>query len=479
MLRASSQPSRAAGAHPPKSSKCVAAEWKKECAHCGTRLEPETTKTCAKCRETTYCGKECQVAHWKGGHKGFCVRPEQRRPGLAAEGEEGSDGEKCAICLSKMDAAAVTLPCRHSFHKTCIDTLRKYDDKCPFCKGVLPTRGSLSLVSKAHQGECMAQFLVALCCDPATTMNIDGVEKNPDAAFGWYLKAAQQGHFEAMHNVGFCLENGCGVEKDCSLAAEWYVRARSDMSLFNLGLLYKKGHGVPQSFAKFLSLVTEAGQNGFIPAQKTLAELYKNGGPDLPRDEAESLKWYKKAARGGDAVSMYNLGVIYEGNAGIEVRQNFEESFRWYLKATENGYSKARHHLAVLYHRGLGVKRNGTMARLLYEQGAREGICESIRNLGILYLEGKAFDDSESKDEGDAEVFVWRDNLDDLEMAISFFQEAADTYEDLPSMWNLAVCYQQIETKVFQDRAAYWFERCKEEGFDGSDFDGIMKKWVV
>lgn len=38
------------------------------CIRCGG----QGSLTCSRCRAVKYCSKECQVAHWKGGHKGEC-----------------------------------------------------------------------------------------------------------------------------------------------------------------------------------------------------------------------------------------------------------------------------------------------------------------------------------------------------------------------------------------------------------------------
>ncbi|CAN0382261.1 unnamed protein product [Discosporangium mesarthrocarpum] len=31
-------------------------------------------KRCGRCKAAMYCTRECQVAHWKDGHKGMCNR---------------------------------------------------------------------------------------------------------------------------------------------------------------------------------------------------------------------------------------------------------------------------------------------------------------------------------------------------------------------------------------------------------------------
>jgi len=52
------------------------------CAHC---LAPEGShgvvlKACTRYKATHYCGRACQSAHWRAGHKQFCVTPEERAP---------------------------------------------------------------------------------------------------------------------------------------------------------------------------------------------------------------------------------------------------------------------------------------------------------------------------------------------------------------------------------------------------------------
>jgi hypothetical protein len=49
-----------------------------ETSECGNCAAPEgkngvTLKPCPKCKLTSYCGRACQAAHWKAGHK---QRPE-------------------------------------------------------------------------------------------------------------------------------------------------------------------------------------------------------------------------------------------------------------------------------------------------------------------------------------------------------------------------------------------------------------------
>ena len=105
----------------------------KECAHC---LAPDgqhgvTLKACIRCKATFYCGRACQTAHWRAGHKQFCVTPGERVPSLPPEeplressinGPEDTSldrADECAICLDPLGDSGplCALPCSHKFHE--------------------------------------------------------------------------------------------------------------------------------------------------------------------------------------------------------------------------------------------------------------------------------------------------------------------------------------------------------------------------
>ena len=45
-------------------------------------------KVCANCHQTQYCCKECQLEHWKAGHKHECKKLTAQRLGQEGDGEE-------------------------------------------------------------------------------------------------------------------------------------------------------------------------------------------------------------------------------------------------------------------------------------------------------------------------------------------------------------------------------------------------------
>ena len=99
----------------------------KECAYClGVAL-----KACIRCKTAFYCGRACQIAHWRAGHKQFCVTRGERVPSLPPEEpwrvssincpEDTSldRADECAICLDPLGDSGplCALPCSHKFHE--------------------------------------------------------------------------------------------------------------------------------------------------------------------------------------------------------------------------------------------------------------------------------------------------------------------------------------------------------------------------
>ena len=42
------------------------------CGHCGTLATAQTLHLCTGCRQQAYCGRSCQLAAWRAGHKKQC-----------------------------------------------------------------------------------------------------------------------------------------------------------------------------------------------------------------------------------------------------------------------------------------------------------------------------------------------------------------------------------------------------------------------
>ena len=49
------------------------------CAHCAADLPEGRKSCCVECKAAYYCGRDCQMAHWKAGHKKDCVKKLKKR----------------------------------------------------------------------------------------------------------------------------------------------------------------------------------------------------------------------------------------------------------------------------------------------------------------------------------------------------------------------------------------------------------------
>ena len=59
---------------------------------------------------------------------------------------DAAAGEECALCLEVLEGPVTQLPCRHHFHKHCIDRWVQDHDTCPLCRESIDLSGSTSTI---------------------------------------------------------------------------------------------------------------------------------------------------------------------------------------------------------------------------------------------------------------------------------------------------------------------------------------------
>ena len=86
--------------------------------------------------------------------------------------------------------------------------------------------------------------------------------------------------------------------------------------------------------------------------------LFGNG---VPRDSAQAVMWFGRAADHGRPRLGWELGQIYDGglqHLGIDVPQDLGLAVKWYAKAAEAGFEAAWYQLAEHYDYGRGVPQD-------------------------------------------------------------------------------------------------------------------------
>ena len=74
---------------------------------------------------------------------------------------------------------------------------------------------------------------------------------------------AEQGHAKAQYNLGVIYRRGNGVPQDYKTAVKWYTLAAEQGNAdaqYNLGFMYRKGHGVPQDYKAAVKWWTKAAE---------------------------------------------------------------------------------------------------------------------------------------------------------------------------------------------------------------------------
>ena len=100
-------------------------------------------------------------------------------------------------------------------------------------------------------------------------------------------------------------------------------------------------------------------QNRDAPAQNNLGNCYYNGEGVL-QDRGRAVRWYRKAAKQGNAAAQTNLGNCYYTGQGVPEDQG--EAVKWYHKAAEQGDTDAQESLNRYLHNGTGVPQGHTEA---------------------------------------------------------------------------------------------------------------------
>lgn len=237
----------------------------------------------------------------------------------------------------------------------------------------------------AEQGQPVGQFLLG------NLYQLGHLTPEPDTALAkkWYSRAQDQ-FIPAAIALGFINDTSDDNYQQAQISYQKAAAQHDAIGLFNLGLLYEKGKGMPVNFVKAQQLYEEAAEKGHRQAMVQLAGLYFNGSLGK-RDSSTALTWYKKAAGMGDRDALYQLGLLSETGVGIPINMN--EAIHYYQDAANKGNAKAMMALARMYKYGIGVNKDMQQAEKYYKQLSAQGNGYAQFELAALYAaasDGKA-----------------------------------------------------------------------------------------
>ena len=222
-------------------------------------------------------------------------------------------------------------------------------------------------------------------------------------------KAADAGSLDAMYDLSDCYCDGEGVGKNMDLAISWLTKA-ADLGLTKaqtaLGALYMTGaEGHEQNYAVSEKYLTMAAERDFPKAQLALSFLYiemeeygkalmwarkaadfENEaytilgqiylyGLGVNKDETEGLKYYEKAAKGGDADAQNTVGNLFSNkNSGW---YNLDNAFKYYQMAAAQNHIYGMFNFGLCYADGDGCIVDIPKALEWIEKAANAGCSEA------------------------------------------------------------------------------------------------------
>jgi uncharacterized protein len=277
-------------------------------------------------------------------------------------------------------------------------------------------------------------------------------------------------------------------EADRKLLAD--VRGKAEkgdaQSQYELGQAFDGGSlGVAKNEAEAVKWYRRAAEQNDAGAQCALGVCYANG-QGVAKDEAEAVKWFGKAAEQNDALAQYNLGIACHDGRGVAKHE--AEAVKWFRKAAEQNYAKAQNNLGSCYYNGQGVAKDEAEAVKWFRKAAEQKCAGAQYNLGAAYYYGQGV----AKDEAEAVRWYRRaaqqnypgaqDSLgvcyvkgqgvaNDEAEAVKWFRRAAEQNE-ARAQYNLGVCYYNGQG-VGKDEAeaVKWIRKAAEQNYADAQYN--------
>lgn len=264
-----------------------------------------------------------------------------------------------------------------------------------------------------------------------------------------FRQVAEKGDKDAQLKLGYLYENGLGGPVDIREAVDWFSKSAESgqpVAQYRLGRIYQLGRldGKPSYVkAKFWY---EKAQSQYIPAAIALGFVYDTVNDNYQR----ALQAYDIAAKKGNVIAQFNVGLIYEKGKGVPV--DYEKAKSLYTFAAEHGHVQAMVQLAGLYFNGVLGQRNEKEALHWYQKAAVSKDREALYYLGLLSETGVGlpFDYKAaqqyyqaSASRGDEQAMLALARLYQYGQGVNKnYQEAEVLYKELANNGNAYAAYQ-------------------------------------
>ncbi len=272
------------------------------------------------------------------------------------------------------------------------------------------------------------------------------VEKNAEEAVKWYKKAADGGDKYGMYNYARMLKLGWGCEKDIALAKENYKKAADKGYKKSANEYAKMCDSESNEKFKYYKIAAE-GILGIPYAMNMVGRFYYEGWGNVEKNYEEAVKWYRKAADGGNEYGMCNYADMLE--LGWGCKKNIDLAKEYYRKAADKRHKKA----ANSYAKMCDSESNEKFKYYKIAAEGKDGVPNAMNMVGRFYEEG------------------WGDVEKNYEEAAKWYRRAADG-ENEYGMYNYA---RMLELGLGCEKDTALAKEYYKKAADKGDKDGALK----
>ena len=227
-----------------------------------------------------------------------------------------------------------------------------------------------------------------------------------------WATGARKKDAQCLYNLGCCLENGWGVERDPVEAVAKYSEAgrmNHAGALYNLALCSVRGDGMFRDVAKAVALLKQAAQLGHVDANFNAGQLLLSRNSNAPAGKedpksggegegsvsaqvaqdlfADALACLQSAADAGHPEAAHCLGLCYmAGGPGMDPDE--VRAFECFRRAADYGCVDALYHLGMCYELGQGTRRSVAGLVTSFTQAAALGHSDALFRLGTCFENG-------------------------------------------------------------------------------------------
>lgn len=266
------------------------------------------------------------------------------------------------------------------------------------------SKGAELLTKAADLGSADAKYALAEAY--RTGNGVEHDSEKADELYKAFLTAAENvepsaapEYIASLYNISMCYYYGRGTEADMESAAKYAEMVLDDsdkatLETYSIAAMYETGNLGETYAAKAQTIYAEVfphvevlANKGIHTAERYLAQYYEFGDGGAEKDYDKALEWFEKAASGGDASAMFNIGVMYRNGVGVE--EDHSKALEWYEKAADLGFSNAMFNIGALYVKGgYGVETDYAEALKWFEKAAEFGEEKAVEYISILREQG-------------------------------------------------------------------------------------------